>query len=355
MELDRFRELLKRSSLGTPAAQAHRASIPTGMIERIVSRAEQLERSGSIKRGTCIKPIATSVDPHESVEELARTALSTLLFSGSEPFGRPGAGKSTTLKLMSVRTRERDEDLRRAILNIKLWSLHRQASQRRFRMLLDRLELERRELERLEWAAAAGQVLPTRRRGVSRRLAAILRWPGLLFGFGRDYQALRALTDMDLRGAHFTFGDFCQRTVPPLERAARLLIENHKLEDECVNEVVAEALVQASTRWRWLAEHPAPTTWTVRIALQALDPAIAASRDSHIAWSINYRGHELWQPIVESVWKMPTHQREVIGLWATCGLEPNQIAHVLDLPERRVRQVKDRALRQLQAGDLRCQ
>jgi DNA-directed RNA polymerase specialized sigma24 family protein len=345
MELDRFRELLMRSSLGTPAAQAHRASIPTGMIERIVSRAEQLELSGSIKRGTCIKPIATSADPYESVEELARTALSTLLFSGSEPFGRPGAGKSTTLKLLSVQMHE-SEDLQRVI------ALHRQASQRRFRRLLARLELARCEQERLEWAAATAYLLPTRRRGVSRWLPAIRGWAGLLFGFGRDYRALRALTDID-RGARFTFGDFCQRTVPPLERAARLLIEDHNLEDECVNEVVAAALVQASSRWRWLAEHPAPTTWTVRIALQALDPAIAASRDSGIV--SNYVGPELWQPIVESVWKMPTHQREVIGLWATCRLEPNQIAHVLDLPERRVRQVKDRTLRQLQAGGLRCQ
>jgi hypothetical protein len=355
MELDRFRELLKRSSLGTPAAQAHRASIPTGMIERIVSRAEQLERSGSIERGTCIRPIAALSDTYDWREELARSALSAVLFSGSYGsylFGAPAAGKSTTttLKLMSVHMHE-GEDLPLAI------ALHRRASQRRSRILLDRLELARRELERLEMAAvaAAAHLLPTRRRGMSGWLSAIFRWVGLPFGFGRDYQALRALTDMDLRGAHFTFGDFCERTVPPLERAARLLVDNHNLEDECVNEAVAAALVQASSRWRWLAEHPVPTTWTVRIALQALDPAIAASQDSRIACYVDYPEQELWQPIVESVWKMPTHQREVIGLWATCRLEPNQIAHVLDLPERRVRQVKDRTLRGLQAGDLRCQ
>jgi DNA-directed RNA polymerase specialized sigma24 family protein len=355
MELDRFRELLKRSSLGTPAAQAHRASVPTGMIEQIVSRAEQLERSqsferGSFERGTYIRTIAASADAYECVE-LARTALSTVLFSGSGPLGAPGAGKSATLRLMPVQMHEAEEHSRRAIVNIKLWSFRGYVHQRRPRMLLDRLELERRELERL--AMAAADALPERRRGVSRRLPAIARWAGWLLG--RDYQAVRALTDMDLRGAQFTFGDFCQRTVPPLERAARLLIDDHNLEDECVNEVVAAALAQASTRWRWLAEHPAPTTWTVRIALQALDPAIAASRESHITWSIDHLGQELWQPIVESVWKMPTHEREVIGLWATCRFEPNQIAHVLDLPERRVRQVKDRALRQLQAADPRCQ
>jgi DNA-directed RNA polymerase specialized sigma24 family protein len=353
MELDRFRELLKRSSLGTPAVQAHRASVPTGMIERIVNRMEQLERSQSIEWGTYIRPIAASADAYECVEELARTALSTVLFCGSHPFGAPGAGKSTPLKLLPVQMHEAEEHPRRAIVNIKLWSFHRQASQRRFRLLLDHLELERWELERLEVAAAAADVLPLRHGRLSRRLPAIVRWTGWLFG--RDYRrALRAPVDID-RGARFTFGDFCQRTVPPLERAARLLVDDHNLEDECVNEVVAAALAQASTRWRWLAEHPAPTTWTVRIALQALDPTINPSRDSRIAWSIDHLGLELWQPIVESVWKMPTHQREVIGLWATCRLEPNQIAHVLDLPERRVRQVKDRALRQLQAGDLRCQ
>jgi DNA-directed RNA polymerase specialized sigma24 family protein len=352
MELDRFRELLKRSSLGTPAAQAHRASVPTGMIERIVSRAEQLERSQSIEWGTYIRPtimrIAALSDTYDCREELARSALSAVLFSGSYRsylFGAPCAGKSTTttLKLMSVHMHE-GEDLPHAI------ALHRRVSQRRSRILLDCLELARRELERLEIAAAAA--LPTRRRGVSRWMAAIVRRSARLLG--RDlHQPHRAPVDID-KASRFTFGDFCERTVPPLERAARLLVDNHNLEDECVNEVVAAALAQASTRWRWLAEHPAPTTWTVRIALQALDPAMAAPRDSRIAWPIDYLGQELWQPIVESVWKMPTHQREVIGLWATCRLEPNQIAHVLDLPERRVRQVKDRALRQLQAGDLPC-
>lgn len=341
MNPDRFRDLLKRSSLGTPAAQANRASVPAGLIERILNRAEELERSQAPEQDTSTKPIATSTTTPQRTEERCRIALSCVFIDWEF--------RSTLGDLLAVDTCEQaprevaaSEAFQQAYDAVMQWSgAYRSAPPRRGRVY------------RLGFTRSAVPVEPPAGSSQSEKgLYGIARWAWRLLN--RERQPWRVRVDYELgTGKSFMLSSFYQLTVPSVERAARLLIHD-SLEDDCVNEVVATALAEASNRWRWLAAHPAPMTWTVRTALQALDPTIAARQCGHTAEPIIF-GQGLSQRAIESLWRMPTHQREVIGLWATCGFESNQIAHVLDLPEREVRHAKDQALRQMQATDPCCQ
>jgi hypothetical protein len=377
MELDRFRELLKRSSLGTPDTQALQASVPPGIVERIVNRAEELERSQPVERKACSKPVATSADPDEGAVERARSALRTVFVSWECGAGKL-AGMSapaervpfalhwdqalqdldeacwdhklvqhTIEELLRARGEPRPAPHRRSRMRLRYpapasgeWAAAMTRSQELYQELHQDLSM----LVACNWAPRSTWVSLF---GVVEAVRTIVRQAGRLFG--RHPSPTRVNNPLKA-GTWFTFGDFCRHAVPPVERAAQLMINDHNLERKCVNEAVAAALAQASNRWRLLAAHPAPTAWTVRIALQALDPTIVAAG---CAYSVGRTGlrQEWCQTIVDSLLRMPTHQREVIGLWATCRFEPNQIAYVLKLPERRVRQVKDQALRQLQDAD----
>jgi DNA-directed RNA polymerase specialized sigma24 family protein len=337
MDLDRFRDLLKRSSLGTPGAQANRASVPAGMIERILNRAEQLERSQAAEQDACM-PIATVPAPPERTEERCRTALFCVFICWESEL-TPVINAYWEQAAREVATSEELERARDAIMR---WSeAYRSAPSRRSR--ITRLRLRQ---------FPASLVPPTGGSKSETGLHGLARWAVRLWDRELPPWDVQVVSEFGT-GKSFTFSGFFQQTVPSVERAARLLTDDTR-EDECVNEAVAAALAEASNRWRWLAVHPAPMTWTVRTALEALDPTIALRRCSRTVEPISL-GYELWQGVIQSLWNMPTHHREVIGLWATCGFESNQIAHVLDLPERQVRQVKDQALRQLQATDPCCQ
>jgi hypothetical protein len=328
-----FPDLLECSSLDTPDAKILRAGTPAGMAERIVKRAEELERSRAHQpteqAGCDLKPPVTAGIYHYHFEEI-RVVLRVSLtdFPSRHP-------EKTSVS--TAWTRDSDISgwaLEAARLSSLVWQEESAESVSRsaWSSLLRRLR---------EWVLPAVHLLvflPGRDR--MERLFA--RQDSLQrFVIGN-------VSQQAYQFRHASFAEFFIRTLPPMERAARLLIEDRGLGDGQVDEAVATVLKQTVHRWRSLSEHPCPTTWMVWHTVKTLDPAASEPEWPQRAARCPYQeAMDLRRAVFRALWRMPTDQREVIGLWATCGFESEQIAQVLNLPERRVRKEKDRALQRL--------
>ena len=126
------------------------------------------------------------------------------------------------------------------------------------------------------------------------------------------------------------FTDFYAAARDDCLRIVMLTVRDRQLAEE----LVAEAFARAWASWGKVREHPAPTSWVVRTALNL-----------HVSWwrrgrhEVAFDGHEATAPpqsvpalddaLVKAVQRLPARQREVITLRIFFDLDTDTTAKLL--------------------------
>lgn len=124
-------------------------------------------------------------------------------------------------------------------------------------------------------------------------------------------------------------------------------------EEDLARELVAEAFARAWASWRKVCEHPAPTAWVVRTALNAgisrwrrsrrevtvADPSLLADPPM-----VTEESSDLDPLIVAALKRLPARQRQVLALRLILDLDIARTAEVLDIAPGTVQAHQGRAI-----------
>ena len=146
------------------------------------------------------------------------------------------------------------------------------------------------------------------------------------------------------------FATFYRLRKDPVYRAVLLATK----QPERAEDAVAEAFMKAYSNWARVCQHPAPTAWVIRSALNSF-------RSSWRVWR-----RELPEPpdvvaavppdpgleadLLLLIWRLPARQREVVALRLLADLDSGQTAAVLGISPKTVSVHLHRALGQLRAS-----
>lgn len=142
------------------------------------------------------------------------------------------------------------------------------------------------------------------------------------------------------------FASFYEATKTPVFRAVLLARagERHAAED-----AVAEAYEKAFLRWDKLVDHPNPTAWVIRTAINQRISTWRRGRrpptDTPRASSTDDTG--LDPALIELVRQLPKGQREVLALRVLLDFSTEQTAEALGVKQGTVKKQLHRALRTL--------
>ena len=146
------------------------------------------------------------------------------------------------------------------------------------------------------------------------------------------------------------FATFYRLRKDPVYRAVLLATK----QPERAEDAVAEAFTKAYSNWARVSQHPAPTAWVIRSALNSF----------RSGWRVWRR--ELPEPpdvvaavppdpgleadLLLLIWRLPARQREVVALRLLADLDGAQAAAVLGISPKTVSVHLHRALGQLRAS-----